>query len=85
MQRVTCQIRDLCTHKSHSDIDANNCFPELLLQVLNRQGIEAPELGKYNANREKILLRLQREHPSITHREAKKAFSLCSTTATTAR
>jgi hypothetical protein len=74
MQRVTCQIRDLCTHKSHSDIDANNCFPELLLQVLNRQGIEAPELGKYNANREKILLRLQREHPSITRREAKKAF-----------
>jgi hypothetical protein len=47
-QTLTREIRNVCANGQLSDIDIGNCYPTVLLQVLNRSGItQTPGLRRY--------------------------------------
>ena len=54
LQGVSGWIRRICAHETYHDIDMENCAPNLLRQVLDKEGLCPPVLIEYATNREVV-------------------------------
>jgi len=73
-QNVTVNTRRRCARDTYMDLDIVNCFPVLLLQVMERHGVECRELSNYVANRAAIIESICTTNTSMTKDMVKLAF-----------
>ena len=77
-QNVPGYIRRLSGHQYLEDLDLVNCFPSILLQIIQQNGIAAPYLFKYVTEREQCFDLIRGEHStcgySMPRDILKKAF-----------
>jgi hypothetical protein len=74
-QSISGQSRDyLLQGTTMYDLDADNCFPVVMLQEYQRNGILVPILTMYVNNREDIIKKIIEEHPHLDRKAVKIAF-----------
>jgi hypothetical protein len=73
-QSLSKPIRNICADGRLSDIDIDNCYPTVLLQVSNRNGIKTPVLRRYVEEREQIIGTLLTKYPRLNRERVKNAF-----------
>ena len=68
----------MCAHDTYHDIDISNCFPSLLLQVAEQQGLECPPLKRYVEHRDAVFKQVQAEwgagRPPLSREVLKRCF-----------
>ena len=79
LQSVPGWARRLCAHDTYHDIDISNCFPSLLLQVAQQQGLECPPLKRYVEHRDAVFRQVQAEwgtgrRPPLSREVLKRCF-----------
>ena len=53
-QTLTTDVRNIVSNDKLIAIDIDNCYPTLLLQIFQKNGIDTPKLNEYVTEREQI-------------------------------
>ena len=73
-QKLTTDVRNFICNDQLIDIDMENCYPSLLMQIFQRNDIETPILKKYVDTREEIIMKIQDTHPHMDRDAIKLSF-----------
>lgn len=73
-QNMTKWIMAACAKKYYLDYDGVNMYPNILRQVLAKQGIRCLALDKYCADREQIIADILSTHRGLDRKAVKTAF-----------
>ena len=73
-QKLTTDVRNIVCNDVLIDIDMDNCYPTIALQIFQRNGIDTPILKRYVHQRGEIITNIIETHPPMDRDTIKLSF-----------